>query len=179
MKNLKIKQFSVRSIIFSGLLAAAFLAVGSSAAQAHNDADCETKQCRKQLAAARAATAKYHDVNNALADGFINTRQCVQHPFLGAMGIHFVNPARIGNPGVDAAEPEILLYLSDEDGEMRLVGLEYVVPAPLSPIAPVLFGQEFHFDAPRNQWALHVWAWRNNPNGMFADFNPKLSCPQT
>ncbi len=138
--------------------------------------DCD-RNCRKDLATARTATAKYHDVDRALADGFFNTQQCVQHPFLGAMGIHFVNGPRIGNPQVDPAMPEVLLYMPDEDGDMRLVGVEYVVPGALSATTPELFGQEFHFNPMRNEWALHVWIWRNNPNGMFADFNPKLSCP--
>lgn len=172
------KKQTIRKIFFSLIFAAvAFIAFEYQPVQAHDEeANCD-RDCRKALATARAATAKYHDVNNALADGFINTQQCVQHPFLGSMGIHFVKPSRIGNPSVNAAEPEVLLYLPDEDGDLRLVGLEYVVPAPLATGTPTLFGQNFHFNPMRNEYALHVWVWRNNPSGMFADFNPKLSCP--
>jgi hypothetical protein len=25
-------------------------------------------------------------------------------------------------------------------------------------------------------YALHVWAWKSNPKGTFADFNPRVSC---
>jgi len=25
-------------------------------------------------------------------------------------------------------------------------------------------------------WALHVWAWRENPSGLYANWNPKVSC---
>lgn len=155
------------------------MAIGFVSAQADegDDENCRSKQCRAALVDAKQATAKYHDVQEALNDGFINTGQCVSHPILGAMGIHFVKPSRIGNPSVSVTEPEVLLYIPEEDGELRLVGLEYVVPAPLTTTAPVLFGQTFHFNPMRNEYALHVWAWRSNPGGIFADFNPKLTCP--
>jgi hypothetical protein len=32
--------------------------------------------------------------------------------------------------------------------------------------------EDDHFDF----WALHVWAWRRNPAGLFADWNPNLEC---
>jgi len=25
-------------------------------------------------------------------------------------------------------------------------------------------------------YEMHVWAWRENPTGAFADMNPKVSC---
>lgn len=177
MKNQTITKLSV---IFSVLLAIAFLAFGFVPTEAHdgdNDGNCETRECRAMLVRAKKATAKYHEFQNALDDGFIRLSPCVAAPGLGAMGFHYGNIGRIMNPNVDASEPEILLYIPDEDGTMRLVGLEYVVPSALSPTAPVLFGQEYEFDGMRNQWALHVWAWRNNPSGIFAPFNPKLECP--
>jgi len=63
------------------------------------------------------------------------------------------------------------------DGDLRLVGLEYVRFAPSTAPAPTLFGHEFHYDSRLGAYTLHVWAWRNNPSGTFAPFNPKLSCP--
>ena len=47
---------------------------------------------------------------------------------------------------------------------------------------PQLFGQTFHLSpppAPGVPWhyALHVWVWRQNPSGMFADWNPRVRCP--
>lgn len=154
----------------------AFLTANFTFAQAHDEASECDRDCRKALATARAATAKYHDVNEAIADGFVRVSPCVAVPGLGAMGFHYANFARAGNPNLDPAEPEILLYVPDEDGGLRLVGLEYVRFGPPTSPAPTLFGQEFHYDAARGQYALHVWAWRNNPSGMFAPFNPKLGC---
>ena len=63
----------------------------------------------------RQATAKYHDVNAALADGFVPTPHCIEEPGLGGMGIHYINPARIMNPAINLLEPEILLYLETND----------------------------------------------------------------
>jgi hypothetical protein len=181
MKNQSIKNNLFRAIFFAGFLAITFFAVGSVSVRAHDgdeDADCRSKECRQLLVSAKQATARYHDIQNALSDGFFQASPCVSHPTLGAMGFHFINIGRIMNPLVRADEPEVLLYLPDEDGEMRLVGLEYVVPIGLTIEPPVLYGQTFHLDGPPlNQYSLHVWAWRNNPSGVFMPFNPKLSCP--
>lgn len=142
----------------------------------------------KDLAKVRQATDKYHDVNVALADGFIRTPACVESPD-GGMGIHFINPARLMDSAINLLEPEILLYVETKDG-MKLLGVEYLygigapdthVPIPAPP-SPVLFGRTF--DGPMEQhepgqpphYDLHVWVWKANPTGVFASFNPNVSC---
>src|SRR6266540_5850828 len=108
-----------------------------------------------ELAHVRQATDKYHDVNVALADGFIRTPACVASPD-GGMGIHFINPARLMDPAVNILEPEILLYNETTDG-MKLLGVEYMfaigapdthVPNPAPP-SPVIFGRSL--DGPMEQ----------------------------
>lgn len=170
---------SIKHLTFSSILAIAFLALSFVTVQAHDgdDANCETRECRKALATARAATAEYHNVDTALLDGYVPVSPCVEVPGLGAMGFHYANFARAGNPNLDPAEPETLLYMPNNRGKLILVGLEYVRFGPPIPPAPVLFGQEFHYDANLGAYTLHVWAWRENPSGMFAPFNPKLNCP--
>jgi hypothetical protein len=43
-------------------------------------------------------------------------------------------------------------------------------------------GQLFHlFDAPNRFglpafYTLHVWAWKDNPNGAFVNWHPNVSC---
>jgi hypothetical protein len=43
-------------------------------------------------------------------------------------------------------------------------------------------GQLFHYNSSPNRYgipayyALHVWAWRRNPRGVFMDWNPRVSC---
>ncbi len=141
-----------------------------------------------ELAQVRQATDKYHDVNVALADGFIRTPACVSSPD-GGMGIHFINPARLMDPAVNILEPEILLYNETADG-MKLLGVEYMyaigapdthVPNPAPP-SPIIFGRSL--DGPMEQhepgqpphYDLHVWIWQANPSGMFAMWNPNVKC---
>jgi hypothetical protein len=72
-------------------------------------------------------------------------------------------------------EPEILQYEPQTNGRLRLVGTEYIVLLSFDRPDP-LFGQEFHANEAAGVWALHVWNWRQNPSGMFEDWNPKVSC---
>jgi hypothetical protein len=108
--------------------------------------------------------------------------QCVAIP-LGGMGYHFVN---LGNADptapLDITKPQALLYEPMENGRKRLVGGEFIVfwgPGEDKGPQPTLFGQHFHESphvGPFGAWTLHVWVWKNNPLGMFADWNPNVSC---
>jgi len=140
---------------------------------------------------ARAATAGYHDFAAATADGFGELRDsngiaCIDNP-AGGMGIHYVLGSRVGDPTESAATPEALIYEPQKNGQMRLVGLEYVVlqsswQGAGNTAAPTLFGQAFEPVAAGNRYGLppfyelHVWLWKHNPSGMFADWNPTVSC---
>jgi hypothetical protein len=111
---------------------------------------------------------------------------CVSGPEEGAMGVHFVNFSLVdGKPEAD--RPEALIY-EVKNGRLQLVGVEYIVPVDAwrpedgEPPVPVLEGQVFHFVESPNRFGLpafyelHVWAWRDNPNGTFADWNTRVSC---
>lgn len=138
------------------------------------------------LAAARQATAGYHRVERAVADGWGDPAisPCVAHPLTGdGMGYHYLNLEHLYDGGaLDTTTPEALLYEPQKNGQLRLVGVEYIVPFDFEPrpadggTAPELFGQTFHPSEGAGGWALHVWVWRHNPAGMFADFNPNVSC---
>jgi hypothetical protein len=146
-------------------------------------------QVRRDLARLRRATVKYHHVDAALADGFIQTPACVQDPELGGMGIHFIHPDRLMDPAINLLEPEILLYVETKHG-MKLLGVEYFqgIGAPDTPIpdpappAAVIFGRpldgpmEAHEPGQPPHYDLHVWLWQANPSGIFAPFNPNVSC---
>jgi hypothetical protein len=122
-----------------------------------------------QLATVRAATARFHDVAAAEAAGYVQASPCVALPDGGAMGYHFVRVDLLDDQLVPA-EPEALLYAPRGDGSLRLVGVEYLSTAPHAQ----LFGQHLH--AGPAGYALHVWLWQANPDGIFADFNPNVSC---
>jgi len=135
---------------------------------------CESVDCRREVAAARIGTAQYHDLNVALADGFVQDSPCVRRAGVGTMGFHYALASRIDQI-IDPSEPEVLLYLPNDDGVLELVAVEYIFPNV--GVVPSLFGQDYQFSAARNRYELHAWIWRHNPAGMFENFNPKLNCP--
>jgi hypothetical protein len=103
---------------------------------------------------------------------------CMSNGDEGAMGVHFGNPALIDGVA-DAVHPEVLIYEPGTDGQMSLVGVEFVVPFALVPKTappPVLFGQSFVPDDVFGLWTLHVWTHRANPSGLFARWNPRVHC---
>lgn len=69
------------------------------------------------------------------------------------------------------------MYEPQTGGHMKLVGMEYIVPlaAWQGTTPPVLLGQQFTQHATLPIYKLHIWLWRNNPQGTFADWNPKVS----
>lgn len=165
------------------------------------------------LAEVRTLTAKYQDVNVALAEGYVrdpmnlcDTAPMMGRPAeLGAMGIHFFRPDLLGisappNPRVDGngthtdfRKPSILIYEPQPDGSLKLVAVENLVFAKTWHAAgnerPPSF-QGVEYDSMKDDPATtideahmfephydrHVWLYRDNPNGVFAQFNPKVSC---
>ena len=147
------------------------------------------------LAAARAATARFHNLRLAKAAGYkvlvADTAglTCIADPGMGAMGFHYLDP-KLLDGSVSATRPEILVYAPDPNGRLRLVALEYLVKkadwdaAHRGPDAapPTLFGQTFNFTPAGNRfglpdfYSLHAWVWDPNPSGMFAMWNPRVSC---
>jgi hypothetical protein len=129
----------------------------------------------QELAALRRATAPFHNFDKAAAAGYgVQLTPCDEQLPDGAQGYHYGNPALIDGTA-SLLEPEILQYEPQAGGHLRLVGIEYIVPLT-EPQPPPLLGQQFHANQAAGLWALHVWAWRHNPSGMFADWNPKVSC---
>lgn len=136
------------------------------------------------LSEARQGTAGFHKVSHAEAAGYGSTLDvlgCFEKPGVGGMGLHYLNGALLTDPSVDAATPEALVYEMQSDGDLKLVGLEYIVLA--SDVAdstnpPTLFGHEFHAHPVLPLYVLHAWIWQPNPLGMFADWNPRVAmCP--
>lgn len=138
----------------------------------------------------RNATARFRDIN-ALSDDWVRATPCVSGPDFGAMGVHFVLPTRLGDAALNAEEPEALIYEPLSGGAFRLVGVEFIVFAsvwesqdPPNEGPPAVAGHLLNFvDAPNRFglepfYELHVWAWENNPNGSFADWNTRVSCEQ-
>lgn len=135
----------------------------------------------RALAALRQATAPYHDFQAAQHAGWnVEVTNCMDDLPAGAMGYHYGNPAYINDPVPDVRKPELLIYEPQKNGRMRLVAVEYIIPYALTPAdtdpAPSLFGLAFHHNDAFGIWALHAWVWKENPSGMFADWNPTVTC---
>lgn len=135
----------------------------------------------------RNATRRYLDINIALGEGWVRATPCVSGPNEGAMGVHFIKPERLHDGLLQADEPEMLIYEPQRGGAYRLVGVEYLVLASewaaRNPgTAPSVDGHLAHFVGEPNRYGLpafyemHVWAWEENPNGSFADWNSRVSC---
>jgi hypothetical protein len=135
----------------------------------------------------RDATQQFTDVNLATAAGYGPFLGCVSGPDDGAMGVHYVNGGLVGDGELDASRPEALIY-EPSGNRLRLVGVEFIVDAATwlshHTAPPVLEGQTFQFVDSPNRYALpaffelHVWAWRQNPNGAFVDWNTRVTCEQ-
>ena len=153
-------------------------------------------ECKRQVAQAKAATERYSNIANAIADGYLPISTCEQTS-AGAMGMHFARPDRMLQASLQPSAPAILLYLPGASG-MRLVGAEYeenatvgglpvygsTAPDPTTVVpAPRMFGG-MPFDGPMQghnpaqpwHYDLHVWLWAANPSGLFAQYNPTVHC---
>jgi hypothetical protein len=136
----------------------------------------------------RAATARFKDISVAISEGWVQGTPCVSGPDTGAMGVHFVQPARIAAGVLKADEPEALIYEPLANGAFRLVGVEFIVLANVwqkqhpAGDTPALEGDLLNYIGAPNRYGLpafyelHVWAWEHNPKGSFADWNTAVSC---
>ena len=140
-----------------------------------------------ELAAVRAATARFHDFAAAEAAEYGLFYVCTDETGLGAMGQHYVNGGLVGDAILDPAAPEAIMYEPLPGGGQRLVGVEWVVfksaweDAGHSD-APSLFGRSLRLVAEPNRYGipsfyqLHAWIWKPNPTGTYQDWNPSVSC---
>jgi len=147
----------------------------------------------KQLAQARAANDRFRAVGAdrfravgaALAAGYAAASPCEASPE-GGMGFHYVNQAAIADPAIDPMKPEILVYAPSAGG-VELVAAEYFKVDADQDLAtdgdrPKLFGRAFdgpmqgHAPGMPRHYDLHVWLWKRNASGMFAQWNPDVRC---
>jgi len=133
---------------------------------------------KADIPAVRAATLKYKDINAAIGDQYVEFYVCTEQPGVGTMGQHYVNLGLVGDPAVDPLRPEVLVYAPTRAGGYRLVAVEYVTFAA----GQTVLGQTMNAVPAGNRYGLdpffakHAWIWQGNPNGIFADWNPSITC---
>jgi hypothetical protein len=188
-----------------GLLVLAIAAVALIPAVASADEDAiahdhaaHAAGLADELAQVQAATARFHRVDEAIEAGYelgwVNgsgvriITGCVAHPTAGAMGYHYINEELMDDLVADPLEPEALVYAPAPEGGLKLVAVEWIVRGPQSnppgvpagAPAPTVLGMDMHILVPPPGpafYLMHAWIWMNNPAGMFADWNPEVTCP--
>jgi len=163
---------NIHAIGFAAILA---LSAGVAIALAHGGMAIADNPLAEKV---RAANSRFLHVSVATAEGYTPIPCASNANGSGAMGIHYVNAAYIGDDVVDIGRPEAVMYEPMPDGSLALVAVEYITskgPASLE-------GQLFSFTGAPNRYGLgpfyelHVWAWKANPSGTFSDMNPEVSC---
>jgi hypothetical protein len=199
MERKRIKWKLVLSLGLAGLLVAGVALIPSVASAkkevAAHDHATHAAGLQDELAQVRRVTARFHRVEEAIEAGYelgwVNgsgvriLTGCVSHPTAGAMGYHYFNADLMADNAVDALEPEALVYASAPNGGLKLVAVEWVVRGPNSnppgvSEPPSVLGMEMHILVPPPGpafYLMHGWVWAHNPSGMFADWNPEVSCP--
>lgn len=130
----------------------------------------------KDLATIRAATARYHDLNVALQEGFQLLHECEVRDE-GPVGEVYYHFDRLVDGVIDPQAPDALVYEPGRAGEPpTLVAAEFAIPMAMVQQAPQFQGVTFQPEPEFGVYGLHVWVWRDNPNGIFSETNPRLSC---
>jgi hypothetical protein len=179
-------------------VAALAVAAGSALAATSHSSRATTypgKAVTRQLARTKAALDKYRSVDAAKAAGYAPASPCEETPvdhklssYGGGMGIHYMNMALMA-PGAKlvATKPPILVYAPKAGGGLELVAAEYFQPDADQNVKtdgdrPSLFGRGFdgpmlgHAPGMPIHYDLHVWLWKSNPSGVFAPWNPNVTC---
>jgi hypothetical protein len=159
---------------------------GLAAAQHQSPSPDQKKQAGAFVKLVRESTERFRDVAVAEAEGYALQFGCVSGSDAGAMGLHFVKGSLVGDDVLDPTRPEILIYEPTPSGRLRLTGADYLVFAETwhqtHTATPELMGQLLHlFESPNRFglpafYTLHVWAWKDNPNGTFVNWHPDVSC---
>ncbi len=189
---MKVRQFLARAPYY--IVALTLLGVCSSSASArdensHSQHEMTPEQQKKAgalLRIVREATARFKDVSVAEAEGYALQFGCVSGPDSGAMGLHYVNGDILNRGELDPYHPQIVIYEPTPNGGRKLIGADFLVFAEAwdkkNQGPPELMGQLFHyFEAPNRFglpafYTLHVWAWKDNPNGAFVNWHPNVAC---
>jgi hypothetical protein len=173
-----------RRILLGSAVVAALLVTGTTAvAQATSSAG---------LGGVRSATARFHSIAVAEQHGYAlltdaHNIACIDMPGMGGMGVHWANSDLVADTRIQATHPEALVYAPTRGGTLSLAAVEYVVLKAdwdgTHSGPPRLFGHTFDVTAAPNRYglpafySLHAWAWKHNPAGRFAMWNPSVICP--
>ncbi len=124
-----------------------------------------------ELAEIRQSTAQYHDVENALADGYIF------YPVAGNPGgvdMLLINFGAAYDMTLRLDQPEGLGYVFMPNGKPLLASVFFFLPFPASAEPPTWLGYEMDANVGAGVWEMEAWVWVNNPDGIFSYVNPRF-----
>ena len=172
-------------------------AEGTALASGSKALPTKSTSAAAQLAHVKLALTKYTFAPAAEADGYVAASPCESTPtdpdqssYGGAMGFHYVNAAYEKPGPIDPLKPPVLVYAPiGVNGMLQLVAAEYFKPDADQNVQtdsdrPTLFGRAFdgpmlgHAPGMPVHYDLHVWLWKFNPSGLFAPWNPDVTCPK-
>ncbi|MCJ1679314.1 hypothetical protein MTF65_18595 [Streptomyces sp. APSN-46.1] len=150
--------------------------------------DPENGRAMLDLATAYRVTAKYADESAAIVDGYKRSDVCLANPRgPGAMGYHYMNASHWGS--TDPTKPAALIYGPEKGpgGGRKLYAVEWIVSDPDQNLAtdtgrPTMFGLPFDGPMPGHapgmpiHYDLHMWAYKDNPAGLFHNWNTAVEC---
>jgi hypothetical protein len=185
-------RLATRMALLSTLVSAApFFAIAApnndsaQPAESHEHDHNAHRAPAKLVQIVRDATRQFVDINTLEGTDYAPAFGCISGPDHGAMGVHYISQSLVADGDVKAETPEALIYEPSGDA-MRLVGVEYIVDSATwlahHDGPPQLEGQLFQLVGYPNRYGLqsffelHVWAWRDNPNGAFVDWNNRVTC---
>jgi len=166
---MKRTAISAMALLFANAISAAPLSVLPTGLGEAIDAGVERLQ---------GATAPFRAIDRATAAGYVQETECVERLPEGGMGYHFTKH-ELRDGTLELEKPEVLVYGKLADGSFKLNGVEYIVPieAWSSSEPPIIMGQPLKRFDRGGFWYLHVWIWEPSPSGLFADWNPRVTCP--
>jgi len=185
---MKLRKMVLPAIVGIGLLLLGQIPALVSAQEQTATAAPELPEATYQLIdQVRGATAQFRDLDTAQKVGYAKFLTCFHYGDNRGMGQHYVNGTLAGDDMLDPMKPEALVYEPQKDGSEILVAFEYLVfaskwdPQNTGRPAPTIYGQPLMLmtNIPQTPpvWGLHLWLYSYNPEGLFAMFNPLVSCP--
>ncbi|WP_253908550.1 hypothetical protein [Arthrobacter sp. H41] len=174
----KITAVMATAVLAAGLTPSAAFAHGGSSG---NSGSSDYASSQRVVYEIFKSTVRYTWLDRAIKDGYERVTDCIELPGVGAMGVHYAK-SKLIDDRTDASKPEALVYMPVKYGNYevyRLVAVEFLSTAKK---APVLGGVTFDSEAADSQapykHTLHAWVWKHNPAGLFAQWNPSISCPK-
>jgi hypothetical protein len=180
---------SINYSVFGILLLTGFVPQdvrAQGASSQHASTPAKKTDAANLIKVVRESTERFRDVTVAEAEGYALQFGCVTGGESGAMGMHYVNGGLVGDGELDPTRPEIVIYEPTPDGRLKLIGADYLVIAEAwhakHTETPQIMGQLMHlFESPNRFglppfYTLHVWAWKENPTGMFVNWHNNVSC---